>query len=281
MTLESFTHTASTAVSVVNIQNTFRVTQNYHPSAQTPNLYEATVTIENISGHALADVRYRRVMDWDIEPTAFNEFVTINGGNASELLFDSNNGFADREPARAAHATAGTPGNFTDVGPADHGALFDFGLRPPRGRRQHDVPHLLRRRGDRGDALHGDQRRRRRGLLARPAEHARRPDARDAEHLHLRVRRRRGAAIFSPNAADDTLTHGRRTRRHRERARERHRSERRHAHRHDARTQRQRTAPSRARPPGSAHTRRAGATSAPTCSTTRSRTATAGPTRRR
>ncbi len=127
MTLESFTHTASTAVSVVNIQNTFRVTQSYHPSAQTPNLYDATVTIENISGHALSDVRYRRVMDWDVEPTAFSEFVTINGGNASELLFDSDNGFETANPL-GPRSDRGHTGNFTDAGPADHGALFDFGL---------------------------------------------------------------------------------------------------------------------------------------------------------
>jgi Bacterial Ig domain len=127
MTLENFTHTGSTAVSVVNIQNTFRVTQNYHPAAQTPNLYDATVTIENISGHALSDVRYRRVMDWDIEPTAFDEFVTIDGGNASELLFDSDNGFETANPL-GPRSDRGHTGNFTDAGPADHGALFDFGL---------------------------------------------------------------------------------------------------------------------------------------------------------
>jgi hypothetical protein len=127
MTLETFTHTSSTAVSVVNIQNTFRVTQNYHPAAQTPNLYDATVTIANISGHALSDVRYRRVMDWDIEPTAFHEFVTIDGGNASELLFDSDNGFETANPL-GARSDSGHTGNFADAGPADHGALFDFGL---------------------------------------------------------------------------------------------------------------------------------------------------------
>ena len=34
MTLESFTTTSSSAVSVVNIQNTFRVTHDFHPSSR-------------------------------------------------------------------------------------------------------------------------------------------------------------------------------------------------------------------------------------------------------
>ena len=86
MTVESFTlHGRHRRLGREHPEH-FRVTQNYHPSTKTPNLYEATVTIENIRGHALNDIRYRRVMDWDIEPTAFSEFVTIQGGNASELL---------------------------------------------------------------------------------------------------------------------------------------------------------------------------------------------------
>src|SRR5262249_58806752 len=48
--LLSFTSTGSIAVSTVQIGNTFTVTHDYHPSAATPNLYEATVTVKNISG---------------------------------------------------------------------------------------------------------------------------------------------------------------------------------------------------------------------------------------
>src|SRR5262249_1430226 len=123
----SFTHTASTAVSVVNIQDTMEVTQDYHPAPQKPNLYQVTVTIKNLTNHQLGDIRYRRVMDWDIEPTAFNEFVTINTGNASELQFDSDDGFATANPLGPRTSILST-GNFVDSGPADHGALFDFGL---------------------------------------------------------------------------------------------------------------------------------------------------------
>jgi hypothetical protein len=125
--LVSFDTTASTALSVVTIDDTLRVTHDYHPSTETPNLYEVTVTIENISGHALTDIRYRRVMDWDIEPTPFYEFVTIKGGNATALLFDSNNGFESANPL-GTRSDIGFTGDFTDAGPNDHGALFDFGF---------------------------------------------------------------------------------------------------------------------------------------------------------
>ena len=127
LNVERFDVTASTAVSVVTIDDTLRVTHDYHPSSKTPNLYEVTVTIENISGHALGDIRYRRVMDWDIEPTAFNEYVTIQGGNASALRFDSNQGFATANPL-GGPVDLGFTGDFVDAGPADHGALFDFGF---------------------------------------------------------------------------------------------------------------------------------------------------------
>src|SRR5262249_10584220 len=124
----SFTHTASTAVSVVNIQDTLEVTQDYHPAPQTPNLYQVTVTIKNLTNHQLGDIRYRRVMDWDIEPTAFHEFVTIQGSKtASELQYDSDNGFETANPL-GPRTDLGNTGDFIDAGPADHGALFDFGF---------------------------------------------------------------------------------------------------------------------------------------------------------
>ena len=44
---------------------------------------EATVTIENISAEAV-EARYRRVVDWDIDPTPTSEYVTVETGNRSE-----------------------------------------------------------------------------------------------------------------------------------------------------------------------------------------------------
>lgn len=124
LTPVSFASNATSAVSVVDIGTMLRVTHDYHPSSS-PNLYEVAVSITNISAAAV-DLRYRRVMDWDVEPTAFNEFVTIQGtAAATEVVFASNNGFASANPL-AGPSNLGAVGDFVDAGPADHGALFDF-----------------------------------------------------------------------------------------------------------------------------------------------------------
>jgi hypothetical protein len=105
-----------------------RVTHEYAPFPGTPNLYRAVVTVQNLTGSTIGELRYRRVMDWDVEPTAFSEFVTIAGDESSEFLkFSSDNGFASANPlAGPSHIDA--EGFFTDNGPDDHGALFDFGF---------------------------------------------------------------------------------------------------------------------------------------------------------
>jgi Ca2+-binding RTX toxin-like protein len=130
----SFTDTDTTALSITDVIDPatdaamMRVTHDFHPSTETTKLYEVDVTIQNTSGSPI-DARYRRVMDWDIEPTAFSEFVTINTGTAVELLFASDDGFASSNPLAGPSEISGT-GNMTDSGPADHGSLFDFGLGP-------------------------------------------------------------------------------------------------------------------------------------------------------
>ncbi len=130
MTVESFTSTATTATSVVTVGTTFRVTHDYRPSA-TPNLFECEVTIENISGADLTDVRYTRAMDWDTEPTAFDEYVTIQGtAAATAVLYADDDGFASSDPLSSDRSpiVPGSVGDFVDSGPEDHGALFDFGF---------------------------------------------------------------------------------------------------------------------------------------------------------
>lgn len=131
----SFTSTATTAVSVVQIGSSMLVTHNYHPSA-TANLYQVDVSVKNISGVAFSagDLVYRRVMDWDIQPTAFSEYVTIAGvpvalglANGNNVRGTSDNGFANSNPLTAAGTiSCASNTNFADCGPADHGALFDF-----------------------------------------------------------------------------------------------------------------------------------------------------------
>lgn len=130
LTVDSFTWTASTATSVVTVSNGegapwFRVTHEFIPSPKTPNLYQVNVTITNLSGAPIATVQYRRVMDWDIEPTAFDEYVTLDKGTASAITFTSDDGFASSNPLSGPSSILFT-GNATDSGPDDHGALFDF-----------------------------------------------------------------------------------------------------------------------------------------------------------
>jgi hypothetical protein len=130
LTVESFTSTASTATSVVRVLGALRVTHDYQPSPYTPYLYECQVTIENIYGATLTDVRYTRAMDWDIPPNTFDEYSTIQGSIASaNVLFASDNGFSDPNPLLV-HYPILEDWDFVDLGPEDHGAMFDFGFGP-------------------------------------------------------------------------------------------------------------------------------------------------------
>jgi type IV pilus assembly protein PilY1 len=138
LTSVSFSSTASTAVAVVTIADSsgapvLQVTHDYKPSASA-NLYQVDVTIKNITtatlGAGATDLRYRRVMDWDVEPTAFDEFSTIQGWPATNLLATSSDGFESSDPLSANDGEFGCGDNvnFTDCGPFDHGAAFDFGF---------------------------------------------------------------------------------------------------------------------------------------------------------
>jgi len=133
----------STATSVVEVPDSFatpvlRVTHDYKPSPDTSRLYEVTVTVENLSGVDMNSVLYRRVMDWDVGPTYFSEYVTIQGtATTAKLIKSGNNGFLTSEPGSTNFW--GTydifPGgsedvDFVDLGPSDHGAVFDFEIGP-------------------------------------------------------------------------------------------------------------------------------------------------------
>ena len=170
---QDFSFTGDSATSRVFLPNPFtaghdllEVTHEWVPSAW-PNLYQGNVTIRNANGGFLGnagspvgDIRYRRVMDWDIEPTTAEEFVTIGGIDGgvqtpAYLLFSGDNGFEVADPLRfesgapvdiflAAQQQAGVANpvpcgftqNFTNCGRfvepngnpfvVDHGAMFDF-----------------------------------------------------------------------------------------------------------------------------------------------------------
>jgi hypothetical protein len=124
-----FTSTATTAVSSVRVGSSLSITQAYAPSASA-GLFKNTVTLTNTGSSSIADVRYARAMDWDIPPTTFSEYVTINRGTSSNLLFSNDNGFATPNPlVNPDDRSSGTRNvSFVDSGPNDHGAFFTFGF---------------------------------------------------------------------------------------------------------------------------------------------------------
>ena len=128
--VESFSSTASTAVSTTIIKDDageplLRVTHDYHPS-DAANVFEVSVSIENL-GDATVDPRYRRAMDWDIPPTEYSEYVTIQGtANAENVLFASDDGFASGDPFAGPSELLFT-GDAVDSGPGTTGRCSTSG----------------------------------------------------------------------------------------------------------------------------------------------------------
>jgi hypothetical protein len=116
-----------------------RVTHNFFPSI-TPNLYQINVTITNI-GTTIGDLRYRRVIDWDVAPFCFDEWVRIHVGSGPNLLVATTDGFESANPLSSpgpdftgsppTSLFPGSPDYFG--GPTDQGVLFDltFGTLAP------------------------------------------------------------------------------------------------------------------------------------------------------
>jgi type IV pilus assembly protein PilY1 len=132
LAVDSFTSSATSITSKVHLATSpsLSVTQTYAAAAAAPGaLFEDKVTIKNNGTTAITDVKYVRVMDWDIPPTEFSEYVTLRGtASTTQLDLSHDNGFATANPLAATYAmTSGTTGvDFTDVGPSDHGAYFRF-----------------------------------------------------------------------------------------------------------------------------------------------------------
>ncbi len=105
----------------------------YSPADNAPEaLFKVVVTIRNDTAEAVNDVKYVRVMDWDVPPTEFDEYVTIRGTATTTLLEKSHlNGFDTANPIGSSCDAngcgyGGVDTDFTDAGPEDHGAYFRF-----------------------------------------------------------------------------------------------------------------------------------------------------------
>lgn len=124
--------TSSTATTTARLTSLpgLTVRHEYAPSTNAPTaLFRSRVTITNETGADVTDVKYVRVMDWDVPPTEFSEFVTIQGtATTTDLVRSHNNGFSNPNPLAANSPLIASTLNtdFTDVGPADHGAYFQF-----------------------------------------------------------------------------------------------------------------------------------------------------------
>lgn len=132
LTSVSFASTAATATTVAEMTSLpgFTVTHEYRPSTSL-FLYEAFVTLTNNTGVDFVHTRYNRTMDWDIPPTTFSEYVTIESGGSLFLEDYCNNGFQSSDPLEDCDNTAGfvtyiEDTDFTDVNGQDHGARFTF-----------------------------------------------------------------------------------------------------------------------------------------------------------
>jgi type IV pilus assembly protein PilY1 len=119
-------NSVATSVRTKSTVGNLLITHAFTASAST-DLYQALVTIKNTGTTATGDLVYRRTMDWDIEPTPFNEYSTIQGvgGNVSA----NDNGFCSSDPLSGCGQILAS-GNFIDSGPTDHGANFDFTFAP-------------------------------------------------------------------------------------------------------------------------------------------------------
>lgn len=146
--VKSFVTEETSLVSTVWIDDsdegpTLEVIHRFGPAAKVPGvLFQALVTITNIGGSTVQDVRYNRTMDWDIPPTEFSERVSIIGATASaasperpKVLYSGNQGFMypkvfNSSSLYASHPKRGVINtDYELAGPSDHGftATFELG----------------------------------------------------------------------------------------------------------------------------------------------------------
>lgn len=113
------------------------VNQRYGPSLEAPNeLFQGVVTISNISGGSLTDIRYRRVMDWDAPPNGLSNAFVSNSGVATSIVgplphvvYAGDNGFGNPDPlvTNDYWVNSNTKNvDYTRNGPTNHGASLTF-----------------------------------------------------------------------------------------------------------------------------------------------------------
>lgn len=122
MTQEAFWATADRASSATRIGSCLRVIHNYRPWAVAADVFANDVLFENLCDQPLEEVQYARALDWDVPPSEFHEYVTIQGADDPMVVFASDDGFAT--PFIEARPQIRFTGNAVDDGPEDHGAFI-------------------------------------------------------------------------------------------------------------------------------------------------------------
>jgi YVTN family beta-propeller protein len=153
MQLLHFVTTSNTATSTILIgpavSPTLELINTYSQVPGVPDLWQDRVTIRNLNTSPMADIGYRRLVDWDIEPTAQRELVTIQGSGSPSLTGASFDGFTSGvsndgddsadplssfdgiiPPCSAPSLCAPLPKNtnLNRFGPFDQGAQFNLDL---------------------------------------------------------------------------------------------------------------------------------------------------------
>ena len=129
-----FGSTASSASSSLSLSGAPISVRHTFGASLAADTFQVNVTIANTGTETAHDLTYRRVMDWDVPPTIFNEYVTHGGVTANlvsaggNVAFASDDGFASANPLSGASAINASTINtdFVGSGPDDHGSLFDF-----------------------------------------------------------------------------------------------------------------------------------------------------------
>jgi hypothetical protein len=106
------------------------VTHDFRPSP-IPGLYEILVILDNVSGSDLDPSYYRRIADWDIEPTAGNEFVSNLFGPSDPQILESVDDGLDNTPIPYNYMNfISCHNSFVECGPGDLGMGYDFVIDP-------------------------------------------------------------------------------------------------------------------------------------------------------
>jgi hypothetical protein len=135
--LESFRATDA-STTVVTRTGPYKVTHEFR-AADSADLIQIDVTVTRdlfYEGDGFppqpdgGPVLYRRVFDFDVEPTPFSEYMTwakADGGDDSRVVAVTNNGFDPGDP-QGAISSLGMSGYADRVGPRDQGGLIQLDL---------------------------------------------------------------------------------------------------------------------------------------------------------